>query len=259
MVKTRVQLSAIALLLGYLGYLLLVSMVGYVGSLSAWKPILMFLDVTFLTATLGILACTFIRAKQLVNGAVCFMPDNPLVKLGFVDKEETNLCPTFWLIGLAITDIGVVIFAMLGLLATVVTQTLSGNFVQGIGLPALIFIACGGVLVLVIWLATQDLWVWKVPIVVLSLCLAIIVFYLLPMAHIEHSYGIRLDNGEAWVTVTFIYLKWLGIVAGSLTLTVTAIYLAFKHWGALSNSWLGKQIAMLKEKLCVRFIECDQG
>src|SRR3989338_4727274 len=126
MVKTRVQLSAIALLLGYLGYLLLVGMVNYSGKLPGWKTVLMFLDATFLTATLGILACTFIRSKQLANGSVCFMPNHPLVKLGFVSKQGTNLCPTFWLIGAIMAFVGYVILIMLGLLVTVITETANG-------------------------------------------------------------------------------------------------------------------------------------
>ncbi|MEK7138738.1 MAG: hypothetical protein AAB799_00985 [Patescibacteria group bacterium] len=259
MVKTRVQLSAIVLLLGYLGYLLLAAMINNTSKVPDWKTVLVFLDITFLTATLGILSCTFIRAKQLSNGSVCFMPNHPLVKLNFVSKEGTNLCPTFWLIGGIITAIGYVILLTVGLLAQIVTETLNGNFVQGIGLPVLIFIGCIGVLVLICWLATLDLWVWKVPITVLTFCVALTLLYLLPMGVIEENYNIRLNDSEAWVAGTFIYLKWLGVVVGSLTIAVASIYLSFKHWGVLSNSWLGKQIAMLKEKLCVRFVECNQG
>lgn len=256
MLKTRVQLSAIAILLGYLGYLLLV---GLTSKVPGWKMVLMFLDVTFLTTALGILGCTFIRAKQLPSGSVCFMPNHPLVKLGFVNQEGTNLCPTFWSIGVLITTIGYVVFIMLGFLIYAVTQAINGNFFQEVGLPALVYIGCAGVLVLVLWLAKQDLWVWKVPIIVLTATLAILFLYLVPMVGIVESYNITLNSGEDWVVGTMIYLKWSSAILGSLVIAVTAIYLLFRHWGALSSSWLGKQIALLKEKLCVRFVECPRN
>lgn len=252
MTKTRVQLSAIACLLGYFGYLLL-------ASLTYKTAALMFLDVTLLITALGILTCTFIRAKKLQNGSVCFMPNHPLVKLGFVTKEGTNLCPTFWIIGTIITYISFLALIVILILVGIIAETASGNFVEGVAIPASVIIGFSSILYLVVWLATNDSWVWNVPAIVLGIALALVFFYLLPMANIAKSHSIDLSNGEAWITGTVIYLKWLGAIVASVAIAVGMIYLAFKHWSVLSSSWLGQQIALLKEKLCVRFVECSQG
>lgn len=256
MVKTRVQLSAIVFVLGYIGYLFLANMINGGGLLPAWKAVLMYLDVTFLTTAVGILICTFIRAKQLANGSVCFMPNHPLVKLGFVTKNGTNLCPTFWQIGLIITCAGMVALLTIESLIFAIMAAIKGEFVEVIGLPLLATVAFVGVFALFAWLASKDFWLLKVPVYVFVSLLAIIFLYLLPMGQIEKSYHITLNSGEDWIVGTMIYLKWLGIIVAVVGGATAMIYLTFKHWGAVSSSWLGKQISLLKEKLCVRFVEC---
>ncbi|MDP3697740.1 MAG: hypothetical protein Q8R55_07075, partial [Candidatus Taylorbacteria bacterium] len=63
-------------------------------------------------------------------------------------------------------------------------------------------------------------------------------------------------NFDGWMAGTLIYLKWTGIGITVVASAVGIILLAFKNWGVLANSWLGRQIALLKKNLCVRFIEC---
>src|SRR3989338_1412390 len=95
MFKARIQLGLIALVLGISGYLLLRNIVNETPSTFwSWK-ILLFFNSALLVSAVSILACTFIDAKQIADGSVCFMPGNPLVKLRLVDKRGTNICPTF--------------------------------------------------------------------------------------------------------------------------------------------------------------------
>lgn len=259
MTKTRVQLSAIAFLLGCFGYLLIINIANSTDVPSFWKVLLMFVDITFLAAAVGILGCTFIRARQLPDGSVCFMPNHPLIKLGFVGKGGTNLCPTFWSVSGVITVVALLVLGSLLFLAKIVIATVNGNFIEEIGLPTLVLIVLLGTLILFIWLTKKELWIWKVPVIVLVSLVAIPVFYLYPMAIIEENYGIVLKDSETWIAGTIIYLNWVGAILASLVGVATLIYLAFKYWTTLANSWLGKQIALLKEKLCVRFVKCDQS
>lgn len=257
MAKTRLQLAAIASVLGYLGYLLLVNVLNNAGKFPLWKEFLMYLDITFLTTALGILGCTFVRVKQLSDGSVCFMPNHPLVRLGLVSKRKTSLCPTFWMVGGVITLVGLATLILLGFLAVAIMQTINGKFVEEVGLPSLMMAIFIGILSLFCWLATKGSWLLKIPLV-LSITLGAVVFlYLWPMAKIGKSYGLTFRDSQDWVAGTIIYLRWLSVIVVLVASAATLTYLAFKHWGVLTNNWLGKQIKSLKEKLCVRFVECS--
>ncbi|TSC74710.1 MAG: hypothetical protein G01um101444_194 [Parcubacteria group bacterium Gr01-1014_44] len=259
MAKARIQLAILATLFTFSGYFLWTNFVHSHGI--NWQAPLLFLFTTFSATAISILVCTFIRAKQLPNGSVCFMSNHPLVRIGFVDSGGTTLCPTYWIIGIIITAISMIVLMVFSMLWYVVEAIGKENFWRGVVLPTLTIITFFGVLALATWLGQKKSWLWKIPIVTLcSLVVflsAVLFLYLLPMAQIEKSYDMEFVDKETWIAGTTIYLKWLSVGMASLVLAATLIFLTFKHWKALADSWLGKQISLLKEKLCIRLVKCN--
>ena len=262
MFKARIQLGLIALVLGIAGFWLLGSTAGETMP-SLQKVVFLFFDGTFLVSAIGILACTFIGAKQIADGSVCFMPDNPLVKLRLVDKKGTNICPTFWFVGLVITFVATVVFVSLMFIFEVLPDlihTISTNDVriEG-GYSLLLFVsAVAGIIALILlllWLLENGFWIGTVLLTVIGISAIITMLYILPTLTIIRSYNLS-ENLGGWMTATVIYLKWAGIIVTGIASAAGVIYLAFRNWTALQNSWLGRQITLLKKNLCVRFIEC---
>ncbi|MDP3697648.1 MAG: hypothetical protein Q8R55_06610, partial [Candidatus Taylorbacteria bacterium] len=186
MFKARVQLALIALVLGISGYLFLGNIVNETRP-PLWKSLLLFLDGTFLVSAISILACTFIRAKQMADGSVCFMPNNPLVRFEFVGKKGTDICPTFWWVGFVIAwvamTVSLVLLVIFVLVPNMISTVSSHDFRAEDGYFLLaavgVFAGIAALIRFIVWLSEKEFWLCKVPLIVFGVSAIVAGLYIL--------------------------------------------------------------------------------
>jgi hypothetical protein len=247
MLRARLLLLLAAVVASTIG----LTVASYIGFLSLTGFLVCCVGFMLTVTALTILACTFYKAKE-ENGGICFDKGNYIHKLTLtIFSEESSLCATFWSAVLPITCLSTIVILGSTLLVMLGIEVGRGHLhVAGKALlVGLVFLAClvvfiAGMVSLLARLTQTQL---KIFIAILLPTIIGFVFVYAPLSIIADDHRISLSNAIP------IYLRGLTLVVTVLASLVATVYLAFKHWAFLANTWLAQ---LIKNNFCPRVRMC---